>query len=412
MAVYSLRTHVQKAAIFLVASIVFVVVELAAQAQVNPNDVDQAFASATRLHESGDIEGAIRSYQSILASHPNRVDVRSNLGAAYSQVGRYEDAIAQYKHALAVDGRNLAIRFNLALAYYKATLFAESAAELDRFLTAAPQGIPQRLNATMVIADCWIHLGDYKKVIELLSPLAQSNPNDRTVAYLLGSALISSGQVKQGQELIDRMFRGEDSAQAKLLIGSILLLADDAQAGIKELERAIQLDPKLPALYSWYGRTLMRMGDPEKAKEAFKIELRNNPNDFDANLYLAILLKRDRQYDDALPYLLRASRLRPADSYARYHLGAVYAATGKPGDALPLLESVAKDHPDFTENRVLLASVYYRLNRKVDGDRERAAVNTLTAEQQAKQPGAKATNGPSKPPTDPDDEQHRHDEQN
>jgi tetratricopeptide (TPR) repeat protein len=325
------------------------------------------------------------------------------LGAAYSQLGRYEDAIAQYKRSLAVDGRNLAIRFNLAMAYYKATLFAEAAAELDRFLMAAPQDLPQRLSAMIVIADCWIHRGDYKKVIELLSPLAQANPNERTVAYLLGSALISDGQVQRGQELIDRMFRAEDSAQAKLLIGSILLLADDAQAGIKELERAIQLDPKLPTLYSWYGRTLMRMGDPEKAKEAFKTELKNNPNDFDANLYFAILLKRDRQFDEALPHLLRARRLRPADSYARYHLGALHAATGKPVDALPLLESVAKDHPEFTENRVLLASVYYRLNRKTDGDRERAAVKKLTNEQQAKQPGAK--DSPSKPPIDPNDEQ-------
>ena len=50
--------------------------------QSKSDDVERAFADAARLHESGDIEGAIRSYQAILVSHPNRVDVRSNLGAA------------------------------------------------------------------------------------------------------------------------------------------------------------------------------------------------------------------------------------------------------------------------------------------------------------------------------------------
>jgi tetratricopeptide (TPR) repeat protein len=329
------------------------------------------------------------------------------LGAAYSRLGRYEEAIEQYKRALAIDGSNLTIRFNLALAYYKAALFADAAAELNRFLAAAPQDGPQRQNATMILADCGIRLGRFKEVIALLSPLAQASPDDRSIAYLLGSAFISDGQVKKGQELIDRMFSAEDSARAKLLIGSILLLADDADAGIKQLERAIQLDPKLPTLYSWYGRTLMRMGDPERAKEAFRTELKNNPNDFDANLYLAILLKRDRQFDEALPCLLRARQLRPADSYVRYQLGALYAATGKPDEALPLLESVVRDYPDFTENRVLLASVYYRLNRKSDGDRERAAVAKLTAEQQARQPGAKES--PSKPPMDPH-EQNQHQE--
>lgn len=72
-----------------------------------------------------------------------------------------------------------------------------------------------------------------------------------------------------------------------------------------------------------------------------------------------------------------------------------------------MLEAVAKEFPDFVEARVLLASVYYRLNRKADGDREQAVVNKLNAEQQAKQPGAKdgvIPPGPVKPPTDPQEE--------
>src|SRR6476659_11510943 len=96
---------------------------------VAQEDVERAFARATQLHQSGDVEGAIRGYQSILANHPERVDVRSNLGAAYSRLGRYEDAIAQYKEALKRDSRNQTIRFNLALAYYKAALVVEAADE-------------------------------------------------------------------------------------------------------------------------------------------------------------------------------------------------------------------------------------------------------------------------------------------
>jgi tetratricopeptide (TPR) repeat protein len=113
-------------------------------AQARSIDVERAFANATRLHEAGDIEGAIREYQAILKVHPERVDVRSNLGAAYSGSGRYEDAIEQYKLALALDSRNQTIRRNLALAYYKAALFAEAAAELTRFVAATPEGISQR----------------------------------------------------------------------------------------------------------------------------------------------------------------------------------------------------------------------------------------------------------------------------
>jgi tetratricopeptide (TPR) repeat protein len=363
-------------------------------------DVEDAFARATQLHQAGDIEGAIRGYESILAKHPERVDVRSNLGAAYSRLGRYEEAIAQYQQALKIDSRNNTIRFNLALGYYKAALFAESADELTKFVAAAPADSPQRANAILVMADCNVRLGNYKKVIESLTPLADVDPNNQTVAFLLGSALIGDGQVERSQVIIDKVFRDADSAQAHLLLGSILLMADDGHGAIKELERAIQLDSKLPTLHAWYGRALMRMGDGAKAKEALRTELAANQNDFEANLFLGVLLRQDKQFDEALQYLTRAVHLRPRDQYARYHMAAVYVALGKPTDALPLLESVAKEFPSFSEARVLLASVYYRLNRKQDGDREKEAVQKLTAEQQAKQPGAQNSDSisPTKPP--------------
>jgi tetratricopeptide (TPR) repeat protein len=356
-------------------------------AQRASQDVEQDFERATQLHQNGDLEGAVRAYLAILASHSERVDVRSNLGAAYSGLGLYEKAIEQYKRALVVDVTNQTIRFNLALAYYKAAWFSEAAAELTRFLAASPTSA-QAPNARMVLADCQVRLGDYRKVIAVLSPLAETDPNDRKLAYLLGSALIGDGQLTRGQQIIDRVFRGEDSAEARLLMASILLLADDAEGALKEIRRSIELNPKLPAVQAWHGRVLMRLGDTENAKIAFRSELASNANDFDANLYLGVLLRHDKQIDEALRHLSRAIGLRPRDQYARYHLAAVYAAAGTPNEARPLLEGVLKEHEDFIEARVLLASVYYRLNRKEDGDREKAIIQKLSAEQQANQPGS------------------------
>ncbi len=274
----------------------------------------------------------------------------------------------------------MTIRFNLALSYYKANWFGEAAGELSAIFAVQPGN----KTATLLLADCLVRLGEFKKVIDMLSPQEKAYGEDKTFAYLLGSALISDGQVSRGQVLIDRFFRGEDVAEARLLIGSILLLADDGHGAVKEFERAIALNPALPSLQAWYGRALMRVGDGDRAQSAFKIELKANPNDFDANLYMGVLLKRDRQTEEAAAYLQRALQLRPRDSYARYHLGAAYLASGKAADALPLLIDVAREQPGFIENRVLLASAYYRLNKKLEGDRESAEVARLQAEQQAR----------------------------
>jgi hypothetical protein len=56
------------------------------------------------------------------------------------------------------------------------------------------------------------------------------------------------------------------------------------------------------------------------------------------------------------------------------------------------LEAIVKDSPQFTEAHVSLATVYYRLKRKEDGDRERAIVQKLNAEAQAREPGARTGN--------------------
>lgn len=377
----------RRAAIVIVSLVITVALfAVAVPAQDSSAAVDSEFERATQLHQSGDLQGAIRAYQAILAAHPKRADVRSNLGAAYSSLGQYEAAIQQYKQALAIDPVNHPVRFNLAMAYYKAAWFNEAATELEQFITAAPAS-PQTANARIVLADCQVKIGEYKKVIDVLTPVAQSDPANRTVAYLLGTALIGDGQLDKGQAIIDRVFRHDDSAEAHLLMGSILLLADDAQRALKEVERALELNAKVPSVHAWHGRVLMRLGDTEKAKEAFRTELARNPNDFDANLYLGVLLRQDKLADEAAVYLKRAVELRPREQYAHYHLAAVYALAGKPADALPLLEGVLREHPDFVEARVLLASVYYRLDRKADGDREKALIQKTTAERQAKQPG-------------------------
>jgi predicted Zn-dependent protease len=157
---------------------------------------------------------------------------------------------------------------------------------------------------------------------------------------------------------------------------------------LKEFERAIQLNPKLPTLRAWYGRTWLRLGEIENARKAFEGELEINPADFESNLYLGVLLRKDGKLDEALAHLRRASQARPKDAGVRYLIGSVFMATGKIAEAQQLLEAVVKEVPDFVEAHVLLARAYYRLNRKEDGDRHQAIIQKLNAERQAKQPGA------------------------
>jgi tetratricopeptide (TPR) repeat protein len=162
----------------------------------------------------------------------------------------------------------------------------------------------------------------------------------------------------------------------------------DFAKAVPELERAVKLNPKLPSANAWLGKALIAVGDTDAAQEAFRRELEVNPNDFDSNLQMGILRKQDQQYNEALGYFQKAQAVRPNEPNSRFYIAGIEYGQGKFEEARRRLEEVIKDAPDFVEAHVMLATVYYRLRRKADGDRHQAIVNKLNAERQSKQPGA------------------------
>jgi tetratricopeptide (TPR) repeat protein len=341
---------------------------------------EQILQQAIAMHQAGDTEGAIRGYRAYLRVRPDSPDVRSDLGAALSSTGRYSEAIVEYQAALKGGPKDPRIWLNLALAFYKAGQISDAARELAALHAAQPAN-PQVI---LVLADCWLRQGENAKVIGLLTPLDKPN-GELAIAYMLGTALLRDKQIDRGQQVVDRILRNGDSAEARLLLGMAKLAALEYPAAIADLTKAVELNPHLPDLYSYLGQAQMESGDMTAARASFEKELAQNPNDFESNLRLAVLLKQDGDYVRARELLARALRVRPDDPGALYQVGATDLEAGEMDRACATLEKVVKQSPQFLEAHVSLAQVYYRLKRKAEGDRERAVVQKLKAEQDAKQ---------------------------
>ena len=249
----------------------------------------------------------------------------------------------------------------------------------------------EHLNARLLLGDCYLQMGRFQDTIDLLALWEESYGDSAAYAYILGSALVETDRLDQGQRLIDRIFSKGDSAEAHLLMATVHLRRTDNPAALAELQKAAALNPKLPLVHSLMGRALLRTGDQEGAAKAFATELAINPNDFQANLEIGDLRKREQRFDDAEPYIRRALRMRPQDPTARFSLAGLHVSRGETEQARAVLETIVADSPKFTEAYVLLATVYYRLQRRDDGDRMRTVIERLNAEAQAKQPGAQAS---------------------
>lgn len=340
-------------------------------------DPQSLLKEATSLQQQGKLDQAIEDYRLLLQQYPNIAAIHSNLGAALAGLGRYEEAIQEYERALQLQPMPQ-VQLNLGLAYYKVGRLSVAASAFEKARTL----MPQEVRPVLLEADCYLRLGDNKKVVDLLTPVEQTNPDDLAVTYMLGTALVRDGRADEGQLRIEKILKNGDSAEARLLLGTTKLMINDFSGALADLQRAVELKPDLPDVYPYYGAALMATGDQDGAFRAFEKALQQDPNNFDANLRIGFLLRNDKKYDEALRHFRHALEIRPGDPGVRYQIASIALAQGQIEQARAELESLLKESPNFTEAHVSLATVYYREKRKEDGDRERAIVDRLTAEKQ------------------------------
>ena len=341
---------------------------------------EPSFSRAAELQKAGDLANAAAEYGKFLAAHPENVEARSNLGVVLMHLGKYEEAIAAYQTALATASSNSTIRLNLGIAFYKALRLEDARGAFRRVLSAEPDNMQARYLA----ADCELRLGRPDEAVTLLQSLEKSRADDPAFAYLLGMAYLGTKQVDKGQLLIDRVLRNGESAEARIMLGVAKRGVGDLKGAVEDLKRAVELNPEVPGVRGLYAQALLEAGNPDMARPEFEAELSRNPLDFDANLNLGVLFKGEQDYDRAVQYLTRALDVRPGDLSTRFQIAGVVLARRDMPKAVAMLEGIVKEAPSFVEAHVALATAYYRLQRRADGDQERAIVERLNQENEAK----------------------------
>jgi len=372
-----------KSKCFMASIILVFMALLSAPASSQEGSAEALFKQAEVANQAGNLSGAIELYRKLVEQYPSVAVGHANLGVALAHAGRMDEAAEQYALALRLDPRNSQISVDFGILRYKQARFAEAAEMLEPIVYAhAERGQP-----LFLLADCYLRLGKFHEAIALLDPIYSLDSNDRTVSYLLGMALISSGDVRRGSTVIDRAMLDGGSAITDFLIGAKLLATEDHHGAVIALRRATTSNPNLPSGWSLLGRALLDDQDTAGAQNAFHRALDGDPNDFDANLYLGGMLRYDGKLDDALPYLQRAFSLRPDSPQAAYQMGATEAARGNLNKALGYLVPIEKRWPEFQQAHVQLALIYQKQHRVEESRRERETVVELDdrARQQRKQ---------------------------
>lgn len=291
-------------------------------------------------------------YRVILASAPDNIAARSNLGLTYYFQGRYSEASGEFRVVLQ-HSPNL---WNIVALCGLAEAQSNQDADAIRHLTMALDQVREpslRMAAGTRLYSLLMGTGDLERAVHVVAKLQQLDPTNIDVLYaahqvyslLAYQAFQSMAQIAPGSARMYEL-QGDELAQVGNIPAAIIayrhaialnphlsgvhfalgeaLNISHSSAGQMEAEseyqKALSDDPQDERADCRLGTIEMKHAHMPAAMHYFQSALRLQPNDPEANRDFGIALMESQSIQQAVVYLSRAVQADPSDESAYYHL--------------------------------------------------------------------------------------------
>ncbi len=176
--------------------------------------------------------------------------------------------------------------------------------------------------------------------------VAQGNRSPQLLNNLAG-ALISDGDVGQGEELLREALAAEPGlTDAKVNLATLLVERGETAEAENLLEEALVTQPEDGQALSVLGSVRFAQGSLEAAEGLFRRSVEARPEDARFRENLGAVLASQGQFESALAEYERARDLGSAGAPVHTNLGVLYIQTGRAAQALDSFQEAADAAPD------------------------------------------------------------------
>jgi adenylate cyclase len=294
------------------------------------------------------LERALALAQQALALDDSLPRAHSLLGMVYAQQ-------QQYAQALAEGGRAIALDPNYADSYVWQAEVLNFAGRPEEALRMVEQAM--RLNPrypplySFELGWAYALTGRYAEAIAPLKEVISRSPNHLTAYLWLATSYVSQWAFQQ-------------SADAQTL----------AQA-LAAAQRSTALNDSLPAGHTILGIVHLWQKQYEQALAELERATALDPNNAEVYAFLAEALSGVGRPEEAVAMVEQALRHKPyvADDHLA-GVGAAYYLAGQPEEALAPLKQYLTHYPNFLGAHLTLAAVYSELGKEAEAQAEAAEV--------------------------------------
>lgn len=303
----------------------------------SPPAASSPIAEAQAHLSAGRIDAAISALQAITGSAADGSQISHLLGLAHYQKG---------DHARAID--------------YLSAALKQSAAES-----------PQRHQSIELIGRAHYMLGHLKEAIPYFEQTRKWMPDNPEIAYALGIAYIQTHNTERSRDTFAHMFRIEPgSASAHLINAQMMIRQQFEEFAEKELQKASQLDPRLPQVNFLLGELAIYRAQIDRGIELLQKEIAINPAFGMAYYRLGEAYTRQLKWDEATAPLQKSIWLNPFFSGPYIVLGKIYLKKGNLETAEDMLKRALQMDPNNSSAHHLLAQALQQSNRPEEARKE------------------------------------------
>lgn len=289
--------------------------------QTNPRlpriDFDLALVSFNRM----DFRASSQYLETAVTASPGSLETLRLYAMVKAKLLQWQEAKAAYDRILAQNSSDSEALLGLGRAQLGMMAYPEAVETLTRLIEIDPTIIEAHYSLSKAYAALGNqpeaqHQADlHHRMVEQTSFATSvlGNEQDRS-AWGKARQLLAAGHEQEALQLFQAAEKGSSASAAHpyFLLGALYLYLGNSADGLRNLHRALELDPKVRGAHTYLGIYELQHGALDRAEKDFQAEIANDPNYQAAVAEMGVVRFHQQRWQEAADQLSRSHTKSPA----------------------------------------------------------------------------------------------------
>lgn len=315
--------------------------------------------------KSSDDKTAMEYYKEIIRLEPQNVDALNNLGGIYRRLKMYDESISVLERAVMFDETNVQVYYNLGFTY---KLMGNYDDAIQCFKTVVEEN-PRDVLAYNHIGSIYAEQEKYGDAVASYLHGLKADPNHPVLHLNLAKSYGMLGEFTKAQSEYEAALKSKPGwLEAIENYSDLLLKKNRTKTACDIVKKALNLNPKDPAMHTKLGDVYCHQDNYENAEAEYNTALSIHPEFKNAMSGLATTYELTGRLDEAIEVAERLETISPDDANVKRQHAHILLSADKIEKAGEKIQELYNENPDDVHTLNLLGQYYI-----CAGDEKKAA---------------------------------------